>query len=148
MVKCLSLASEYKSSCSEQTTYILEPLVFKLGNEMKLSEESETYKALSNRDRLKLLLLMRENRKAFTFTDIQKALKLQKASVTLHVKSLLKAGLIANIYERKIQSNPRAYSYYTLTSYGAFALDFHKQLQQKKSAPTQTKHMPVPLIAT
>lgn len=94
--------------------------------------EDETLTALANPERLKILQVMNEDHKTFTFTGIQKALKLKKGSVTFHVKSLLKAGLIANIYERKVESNPRVYSYYTLTSYGAFALDMYKQLQQKK----------------
>ena len=102
--------------------------------------EDETLSALANTDRLKLLQTMQENHRPFTFTDIQKTLKLKKGSVTAHLKSLVRAGLIANIYERKAESNPRVYSYYTLTSYGAFAWDMYKQLQhQKKLAapPTQ-----------
>ncbi len=94
--------------------------------------EDETIKALANFHRMKVLQLMNESNKTFTFTDIQKMLKLDKGSVTFHVKLLLKAGLIANIYERKMESNPRVYSYYTLTSFGAFALDVFRQLQQKK----------------
>jgi len=97
-----------------------------------MKAEDETLTALANPDRLKVLQLMNENHKPFTFTDIQKALKLKKGSVTFHVKSLLKAGLIANIYERKVESNPRVYSYYTLTSYGGFALDLYKQLHSRR----------------
>src|SRR5467141_2747809 len=99
-----------------------------------MKPEDETLTALANPDRLKVLQLMNESHKPFTFTDIQKTLKLKKGSVTFHVKSLLKAGLIANNYERKVESNPRVYSYYTLSSYGAFALDLYRQLQQKKTA--------------
>jgi len=108
-----------------------------------MKAEDETLTALANPDRLKVLQLMNENHKPFTFTDIQKALKLKKGSVTFHVKSLLKAGLIANIYERKVESNPRVYSYYTLTSYGGFALDLYKQLQQQKKTAVQLKSITV-----
>jgi len=108
-----------------------------------MKAEDETLTALANPDRLKLLQLMNENHRPFTFTDIQRALKLKKGSVTFHVKSLVKAGLIANIYERKVESNPRVYSYYTLTSYGSFALDLYRQLQQQKKTAVQLKPITV-----
>jgi len=108
-----------------------------------MKAEDETLTALANPDRLKLLQLMNENHRPFTFTDIQRSLKLKKGSVTFHVKSLLKAGLIANIYERKVESNPRVYSYYTLTSYGSFALDLYRQLQQQKKTAVQLKPITV-----
>jgi len=109
--------------------------------------EDETLNALANPDRLKILHTMSDNQKPFTFTDIQRALKLKKGSVTFHVKSLLKAGLIANIYERKVESNPRVYSYYTLTSYGAFALDMYRQLQQRKKLATQPRQLTVHAVS-
>ena len=112
-----------------------------------MKPEDETLTALANLDRLKMLQLMNENHKPFTFTDFQKALKLKKGSVTFHVKSLLKAGLIANIYERRVESNPRVYSYYTLTSYGAFALDVYKQLQQHKKPATSLRPITVHAVS-
>jgi predicted transcriptional regulator len=85
-----------------------------------MKSEDKTLTAIANLDRLKVLQLMNETHKPFTFTDIQKALKLKKGSVTFHVKSLLKAGLISNIYERKVESTlgstPTTHSLRTVAS--------------------------------
>ncbi len=90
--------------------------------------EDEAVKALASSHRRKILETMREGDR--TFTDIQESLRLDKGSLTYHVKTLVKAGLLANIYERRTESNPRVYSYYKLTSFGAFALDLYRQLRE------------------
>ena len=97
--------------------------------------EDEAVKALASSQRRKILEVMHEGDR--TFTDIQEALRLDKGSLTYHMKTLVKAGLLANIYERRTESNPRVYSYYKLTSFGAFALDLYRQLRERRPALRQ-----------
>ena len=99
--------------------------------------EQEALRALANPHRLKIIEMLSGSDKAFT--EIQRAVGLEKGSLTYHMKDLVKAGLVANIYERKVESNPRVYSYYALTSFGAFTRDMYRQLKERGPALRQQK---------
>lgn len=70
-----------------------------------------------------------------SFTEVQTTLKLDKGSLNYHMKGLVRSGLVTNIYERRAASSPRLYSYYTLTSFGAYALDWYKTFKVPSTEP-------------
>jgi predicted transcriptional regulator len=70
-----------------------------------------------------------------SFTEIQTTVELNKGSLNYHMKGLLRSGLVTNIYERRAASSPRLYSYYKLTSFGAYALDWYKTFKGPSTEP-------------
>ena len=86
--------------------------------------------SIANEKRREILYLLEKGDKSFS--EIQSALKMDKGSLTYHMKDLVRAGVAANIYERRGgNSNARLYSFYKLTSFGAYVLDWYSAFNEK-----------------
>ena len=100
-----------------------------------MSLKERALETITNEKRREILRLLEKGDKSFS--EIQSALKMDKGSLTYHMKELVHAGLAANIYERRASasssssSNARFYSFYKLTSFGAYVTDWYKAFNEK-----------------
>jgi predicted transcriptional regulator len=95
---------------------------------MELKEKA--IEAIANKERRNILYLLDNADK--NFTEIQTELRVDKSSLTYHMKKLVSLGLVANIYERRANSKPRVHSYYKLTSFGNYVADWYRAFMTKK----------------
>jgi len=102
---------------------------------MELKEKA--LEAIANEKRRKVLHLLEDGDK--NFTEIQKTLGVDKSSLMYHIKKLVSRGLVANIYERRAQFDSRCYSYYKLTSFGAYVMDWYRVFEEKPIKSEQRK---------
>ena len=86
----------------------------KMGNQIP-EDLIQTLKALQNKFRLSLSLLLKDT-KEFSFNDIFVFGNKSKSAITHHLKKLELAGIIQNIYIKK--SNSNQHSFYQITNYG------------------------------
>jgi DNA-binding transcriptional ArsR family regulator len=85
------------------------------------------------RERILLALAIRD----CSYTELQKALKIRKGSLTHHLKRLMKAGLVRN-YSKGRLARPFD-SFYTTTSFGKDLLEaIMKSFQPIELVPTKS----------
>jgi len=102
---------------------------------MELKERA--FEAIANEKRRKVLHLLEDGDK--NFTGIQRTSGMDKSSLMYHIKKLVSLGLAANIYERGTQPDYRCYSYYKLTSFGAYVMDWYMAFEGKPVKSEQLK---------
>jgi predicted transcriptional regulator len=71
--------------------------------------------AISNPDRIKILVILEKEPNGVSYSTLHKDLKLNHKSLTEHLKKLVSATLVWNNFEKR---EGRAYSYYKLSTLG------------------------------
>jgi DNA-binding transcriptional ArsR family regulator len=101
-----------------------------------MSLKEKALGTITNEKRREIIMLL-EKEGDRSFSELQASLGVDKGTLTYHMKELVKAGLVANIYERRGGTGPpqtgnaRLYSYYKLTSFGEYVMDWYRSFNEK-----------------
>jgi predicted transcriptional regulator len=102
---------------------------------MHMSPKERALDTIANEKRREIILLL-EKEGDRSLSEIQTFLGVDKGTLTYQMKELVKAGLVANMYERRTGSmatNARLHSYYKLTSFGEYVMDWYRSFSKRVS---------------